>query len=63
MSQKSQGNKASMKGEYQGHGRHEKETVAADMGVGSSTGAGIRFKVPDMPDKSDLTSPECRGPK
>jgi len=47
MSQKNQGNKQSMKGEYKGHGKREKETVKADYDVGSSDGHGIRFTCPD----------------
>lgn len=58
MSQKNQGNKQSMKGEYKGHGKHEKETVKEDYMVGSSDSNGIRFPLHNHPDKSDLSSPE-----
>lgn len=51
-------NKLSEKGMAKGHGKREKETVHADMCVGSSNGDGVRFKVPNHPDKSVLKSPE-----
>lgn len=50
-------NKASRSGAFKGKGKHEKETVREDM-VGSSDGNGVRFGIPDHPDKSDLHSPE-----
>jgi hypothetical protein len=52
MSQTNQGNKQSMQGMAKGHGKREKETVKADYDVGSSDGNGIRFTVPNHPDKS-----------
>jgi hypothetical protein len=52
MSQTNQGNKQSEKGEYKGHGKREKETVKEDYSVGSSDGNGIRFTIPNHPDKS-----------
>jgi hypothetical protein len=45
-------NRESMQKGESNKGKHEKETVKEDMSVGSSDGNGIRFGVPNHPDKS-----------
>lgn len=40
-------NKASMKGEARGHGKHAAETVKSIEHVGSSGSHGVRFKMPE----------------
>jgi len=60
VSQKDQGNKQSEKGmmKREDRGQAGKGSIKSEEHVGSSDGNGIRFKVHDMPDKSDLHSPE-----
>jgi hypothetical protein len=47
-------NRESMKGEARGHGR-EKESVKSEEMVGSSGSHGIRFPLPNHPDKSVMS--------
>ena len=57
MSQKDQGNRESERGMAKGKGKREAKTVE-ELYAGSSDGEGLRFKVHDHPDKSDMSSPE-----
>jgi len=53
-------NRASMKGSDNRQGKR-KETIAADMSVGSSDAHGIRFHCPDHPDLSNvMRTPETK---
>jgi hypothetical protein len=53
-------NRMSEKGEAKGHGKRPAETVKSIEGekggyCGSSTGDGVRFPIPNHPDKSVMT--------
>lgn len=51
-------NRESLKGSDNRQPKRESKTVEGDMYCGSSDTHGIRFKVHDMPDKSNVHSPE-----
>jgi hypothetical protein len=52
MSQKDQGNKQSMRGEPKGMDKRQPKSIHSEEKVGSSDHHGVRFGVPNHPDKS-----------